>query len=155
MSIGRRNVMAGLALLAAVPASAQELTVAEVWRDPTCGCCRGWVDHLRRSGFWVREAVVPSLDPIRAMLGTPPELTSCHAARIGGFVLEGHVPALAVRRLLTERPSGIRGLAVPGMPIGSPGMEVPGQPDEVYDVVAFERGQGRRVFMRFRGAQPI
>lgn len=155
MPIARRSLLAGLALLASGPAISRELTMAEVWRDPTCGCCRGWVDHMRRAGFWMRESVVASLDPVRAVLGTPPELASCHLARVGGFVLEGHVPALAVRRLLAERPADLRGLAVPGMPIGSPGMEVPGQPDETYDVIAFDAGRGRRVFMRFRGGQPV
>lgn len=155
MMIGRRDLLIGAALLGTAPAAAQELTMAEVWRDPTCGCCRGWVDHMRRAGFWMRETVVPSLDPVRAALGMPADLASCHLARVGGFVLEGHVPALAVRRLLAERPQGARGLSVPGMPVGSPGMEVPGQPAETYDVIAFDAGAGRRIFMRFRGGQPI
>lgn len=125
----------------------------EVWRDPNCGCCGGWVEHIRRDGFVVQDNVVPSVAPFRRMLGTPPDLLSCHAARVEGFVLEGHVPAPAVRRLLAARPAGIRGIAVPAMPVGSPGMEVPGQAPDTYDVIAFGDGP-HQTFMRFRGAEP-
>lgn len=125
----------------------------EVWRDPNCGCCGGWVAHMRREGFVVRDNVVPSVAPARRMLGTPPDLLSCHAARVEGFVLEGHVPALAVRRLLATRPPGIRGLAVPAMPVGAPGMEVPGEPPDTYEVIAFGDG-AHRTFMQFRGGEP-
>lgn len=125
----------------------------EVWRDPNCGCCGGWVAHMRREGFVVRDNVVPSVAPARRMLGTPPDLLSCHAARVEGFVLEGHVPALAVRRLLATRPPGIRGLAVPAMPVGAPGMEVPGEPPDTYEVIAFGDG-AHQTFMQFRGGEP-
>ena len=91
--------------------------------------------------------------PARRMLGIPADLLSCHAAAVGGYALEGHVPAAAVERLLAERPAGVRGLAVPAMPIGSPGMEVPGRPEDAYDVVAFADGAAHRVFMRFRGGR--
>ena len=122
---------------------------------PNCGCCSGWVRHLRTAGFTVRDTVAPTLEPIRRMLGTPEDLFSCHAGRIDGYVLEGHVPAAAIRRLLTERPTGIRGLAVPEMPIGSPGMKVPGQPDDIYDVIAFDGSQQRISFMRFQGERSL
>lgn len=125
----------------------------EVWRDPNCGCCGGWVEHMRREGFVVQDNVVPSVAPARRMLGTPTDLLSCHAARVDGFVLEGHVPALAVRRLLATRPAGIRGIAVPAMPIGSPGMEAPGQAPDTYEVIAFG-DRAHQTFMRFRGAEP-
>jgi hypothetical protein len=151
----RRSFAVGSAMLIlAVPiARAQPLRV-EVWRDPSCGCCSGWVEHLRREGFAVEDRVVASVAPVRRMLGTPANLLSCHAARVAGFALEGHVPAVAVRRLLEERPTGIVGLAVPAMPIGSPGMEVPGQPPDTYDVVAWRADGSHRPFMRFVGAQP-
>jgi hypothetical protein len=126
-----------------------------IWRDPDCGCCTGWLEHMRAAGFAVEDNRVASPAAARRMLGIPSDLLSCHAAAVEGYALEGHVPAAAVLRLLAERPADIRGLAVPAMPIGSPGMEVPGQPDETYDVIAFDGGEGRRVFMRFRGSRAV
>lgn len=150
----RRFVLGGLALLLAGGAVAQPLRI-EVWRDPHCGCCQGWVKHLRDEGFAVEDRVVSSVAPIRRMLGTPGDLLSCHAARVAGFALEGHVPALAVRRLLATRPEGVVGLAVPAMPIGSPGMEMPGQAPETYDVIAWRADGSHAPFMRFTGARPV
>lgn len=155
MPIHRRWMLSGLTMVAASPLVAQEGPLLEVWRDPNCGCCSGWVAHMRASGFAVRETILPALGPVRRMLGTPADLLSCHAARVGGLVLEGHVPALAVRRVLADRPSSILGLAVPAMPIGAPGMEVPGQADEVYDVVAFDSAGRHATYMRFRGGEPV
>ncbi|MDO9499317.1 MAG: DUF411 domain-containing protein [Falsiroseomonas sp.] len=140
---------------AAGPALARGGEQVEVWRDPNCGCCADWVAHLRTAGFTVEDRVVASVAPFRRMLGTPSDLLSCHAGRVGGYALEGHVPAAAVRRLLADRPAGIRGLAVPGMPVGSPGMEVPGQAPDSYDVLAFDARGGHAVFMRFRGGTPV
>lgn len=153
--IGRRHCMLGAAALAGWPLAARAASTLEVWRDPNCSCCSGWVRHLRAAGFIVRDIVAPELAPIRQMLGIPADLLSCHAGRIDGYALEGHVPAAAIRRLLTERPIGVRGLAVPEMPIGSPGMEVPGQPDDIYEVIAFGSGQQRMTFMRFQGARTL
>ncbi|GAA0592414.1 DUF411 domain-containing protein [Craurococcus roseus] len=150
----RRSLLAAsvaLALPGAAPAAAARRL--QVWRDPNCGCCGGWVEHMRAAGFRVEEQLVASPAPARRMLGIPADLLSCHAAAVGGYALEGHVPASAVERLLAERPAGIRGLAVPGMPLGSPGMEVPGRLEDDYDVVAFADGPAHRVFMRFRGGQ--
>jgi hypothetical protein len=150
----RRALLAAAALAALpIPAFAQRATRVSVWRDPNCGCCSGWVTHLRAEGFAVTDQVVPSVSPVRRRLGTPADLLSCHAGEVEGFVLEGHVPAAAIRRLLAERPEGVRGLAVPEMPVGSPGMEVPGAPVDSYDVIAFGRGP-HRPFMRFNGAHP-
>ena len=141
---------------AATPGAAQALhRRLQVWRDPACDCCGGWVDHMRAAGFQVEDHHVASVAAARRQLGIPADLLSCHAAWVGGYALEGHVPAPAVLRLLIERPSGIRGLAVPGMPLGSPGMEIPGQPDDSYDVIAFADGHPHRVFMRFRGKQQV
>ncbi|WP_291296858.1 DUF411 domain-containing protein [Elioraea sp.] len=150
----RRGLLASTLLVVAVPAMAQHRERVEVWRDPNCGCCSAWVAHLRRDGFAVEDRVVASVAPIRRLLGTPADLLSCHAARVGGFALEGHVPALAIRRLLGERPIGIVGLAVPAMPIGSPGMEVPGQPPETYDVIGWRADGTHAPFMRFNGSEP-
>lgn len=94
-----------------------------VYKSPTCGCCGLWVDHMREAGFRVEVIEEQNLGPRKAALGVPPGMGSCHTATVGGYVIEGHVPADDVRRLLLERPAA-RGLAVPGMPIGSPGMEM-------------------------------
>ena len=152
----RTLVAAGLATLALpAPAWAEALPRLQVWRDEHCGCCVAWVDHMREAGFPIEDNVVRSVAAARRLLGTPADLLSCHAALVGGYALEGHVPAAAVIRLLAQRPAGIRGLAVPGMPVGSPGMEVPGQAPDSYDVVAFDARGGRTVFMRFRGGTPV
>lgn len=116
-----------------------------VYRSPACGCCLGWVEHVREAGFRVRVEDRRDLAPVKAELGVPADLASCHTARIGGYVIEGHVPASDVRRLLAERPD-VKGLAVPGMPEGSPGME--GPDPEPYAVVAFDGEGGREVFAR-------
>ena len=149
----RRLLFAAVAAVALPGAAPPAVRQLQVWRDPNCGCCGGWVEHMRAAGFQVEEQLVASPAPARRMLGIPADLLSCHAAAVGGYALEGHVPASAVKRLLAERPAGVRGLAVPGMPLGSPGMEVPGQPEDVYDVVAFADGAAHRVFMRFRGGR--
>ena len=156
---GRRTVLGGLLAVATMTgrralAAPNAFPTLRVWRDPTCGCCSGWIAHMRAADFTVEENTVPSVAPARRMLGIPADLLSCHAAQVGEYALEGHVPAAAVLRLLRERPAGLRGLAVPGMPVGSPGMEVPGRPDDTYEVIGFDAGDGRRVFMRFRGGQP-
>lgn len=132
-------------------AMAEELPAMTVFRDPSCGCCHKWVEHIRADGFSVAVHDAASMKAVKARLGVPVELASCHTGEIGGYVIEGHVPAVAIRRLLTDRPQG-RGLAVPGMPIGSPGME--GGAPEDYDVVLFGAGEPR-VFGRFREASPI
>ena len=108
-----------------------------VWKDPNCDCCSGWVEHLRRSGFAVTVIDNADLAVIKSVRGVPADLQSCHTATIGGYTIEGHVPAHAIQRLLAESPEA-RGLAVPGMPIGSPGME--GGKPEVYSVMQFGNG---------------
>ena len=134
-------------------ASAQPQLV-EVWRDPNCDSCAGWVAHLRGSGFAVNDRVVPSVAPFRRMLGTPADLLSCHAGRVAGLALEGHVPAHAIRLALRERPQDLVGLAVPGMPVGTPGMEVPGREPEIYEVIAWRTSGAHRPWLRMRGADP-
>lgn len=118
------------------------LTVT-VYKSPTCGCCNAWVDHLRASGFRVATIDTDDLTSIKQRHGVEPAHAACHTALVGGYVIEGHVPAADVRRLLTERPA-VTGLAVPGMPMGSPGME--GPRPERYDVLAFTRDKGATVF---------
>lgn len=156
MMVRRSFLAAGLAAVALpLPALAAALPRLQVWREENCGCCVGWVDHMRAAGFPIEDNVVRSVAAARRRLGTPSDLLSCHAGLVGGYALEGHVPAAAVTRLLAERPAGIRGLAVPGMPVGSPGMEIPGEAPDIYDVLAFDARGGRLVFMRFRGGTPV
>ncbi len=118
-----------------------------VHKDPKCGCCSGWVRHLEKAGFAVKVTETTDLDTVRKELGVSADLTSCHTAEIDGYVLEGHVPAAAVRRLLEERPNSI-GLAVPDMPAGSPGMG--GDVPQKYEVLLFGPTD-RQTFMRFIG----
>ena len=124
---------------------AQTPTVT-VYKTPTCGCCTLWADHMTEEGFEVERVDVPSLDDVKARLGVPDQLASCHTALVGDYVVEGHVPAEDVRRLLAEQPSEAIGLAVPGMPIGSPGMEVAGRPADSYEVYMFTRDGRAAVF---------
>lgn len=121
--------------------------VVDVYKDATCGCCSKWVEHLREQGFEVRTTDTRELAAFKASHGVPRQMESCHTALVAGYVVEGHVPAADVRRLLEERPA-ITGLAVPGMPTGSPGMEVAGGRTEAYDVVAFDRDGSTRVFAK-------
>lgn len=117
-----------------------------VHRDPTCGCCHKWVEHLVANGFPVTVNDVPGMRAVKAKLGVPPDLASCHTAEIDGYVVEGHVPASAIKRLISDKPQA-RGLAVPGMPVGSPGME--GGEPETYDVILFN-ADTRQTFGRYR-----
>jgi hypothetical protein len=125
-------------LLAAwsLPASAADATEVTVYKSPTCGCCKLWVDHMRDAGFEVVSHDVANVTPVKQENGLPPRLASCHTALVGGYVIEGHVPAEDIARLLRDRPA-VAGIAVPGMPMGSPGMEF-GAP-QPYDVVAFTK----------------
>ena len=111
-----------------------------------------WVEHVEAAGYPVRVVESADLDSMKQRLGVPAELASCHTAEVGGYVVEGHVPAAAINRLLAERPSGT-GLTVPGMPVGSPGMEIPGVDPEPYEVLLF--GSTIRTFGRFLGSQEL
>jgi hypothetical protein len=143
----RRAVIILVVMLASVSAGAQrtQQPAVEVFKSPTCGCCSKWVDHLRAHGFTVRTTETEAIDDIKAKHQIPQSARSCHTALVGGYVVEGHVPAADVQRLLKERPA-IAGIAVPGMPIGSPGMEVPGVKAQPFDVVAFTKQGTTRVF---------
>lgn len=127
-------------------------TVA-VFKDPNCGCCRAWADHVRSAGFPVEIVETANLDAVKARLKVPASLAACHSATIGGYVIEGHVPATAIQRLLREKPDAI-GLAVRGMPVGSPGMELAGSAPDTYDVVLFGPG-GQARFARFEGGREV
>ncbi|WP_461469763.1 DUF411 domain-containing protein [Pararhodobacter sp.] len=153
--IGRRGFLGLGAAALALPAWAQRGVRAEVWRDPNCGCCGGWIAHLRTEGFSVTDHRVASVGAYRQRLGTPSDLLSCHAALVEGLVIEGHVPAFAIRRALAERPEGVVGLAVPAMPLGTPGMEIEGVAPEVYDVIAWRADGSHFPWLRMRGADPV
>ncbi len=119
----------------------------EVYKSPTCGCCTAWVEHLQANGFTVNVTDLNDLTPIKLSNGITHELASCHTALVGGYVIEGHVPAREIVRLLDERPPVV-GLAVPGMPMGSPGME--GPRSEPYDVLSYDRNGNTRIFASYR-----
>lgn len=116
-----------------------------VYKDPNCGCCGKWVDNMRANGFTVVTIDQPDMAPIKQRYGVANDVASCHTARVGGYVVEGHVPASDIRRLLAERPK-ITGIAAPGMPMGAPGMEMPGMKADTYDVVAFDSAGARSLF---------
>ena len=145
MTMNRRTLLAGLPLLlVAAEAAAQAGPAIHVVKTPTFGCCNDWVTHLRQAGFRVTIAHVPDVTPLARRLGVPDDLRSCHTAVAGGYAIEGHVPAGDIRRLLRERPAAA-GLAVPGMPMGSPGMEH-GAHREPYRTILFTRAGRRTVF---------
>jgi hypothetical protein len=144
-------VAASTAVFAKTPSRAAEEQMITVHKDPSCGCCSDWVRHLQQAGFLVKTIETADLEPVKTRLGVPAELAACHTAQIGGYVIEGHVPVVALRRLLEDKPSAA-GLAVPGMPIGAPGME--GGSPEPYEVVLFGPA-GRGTYMRFVGDRAL
>jgi hypothetical protein len=150
-TFARRGLLASVAALALVRpatavAAAQDF---EVWKMRACGCCQAWAEHFEAAGFRTIVHEVDDVAEVRAAVGVPADLGGCHTAKVAGYVVEGHVPVAAVQRLLAERPP-VLGLAVPGMPLGSPGMEVEGEPAEPYDVIAFSADGRRSVFMERR-----
>ena len=136
---------AGLALAPLAIAAADDKPKIRVFKSPTCGCCGLWVEHLTSNGFDVTAEDVVDLDRIKQMAGVPDRLRACHTAMIDGYTIEGHIPAEAISKLIAER-LAIKGLAVPGMPAGSPGM--PSATPEHYDVIAFGEEKDQ-VFMSF------
>jgi hypothetical protein len=132
-----------LSLVGALAAPAVAAQVVEVYKSPTCGCCSAWIRHMEEAGFTVQTHDVQDVGAIKRARGLPARLASCHTAVVDGYVIEGHVPASDVRRLLEERPT-IAGLAVPGMPLGSPGME--GSGGQPFSVVAFDRSGRTQLF---------
>jgi hypothetical protein len=146
-----RSIALAVALFGSVAAAAQaqaEPATVQVYKSPSCSCCQGWVEHLRSEGFAVTVQDLDDLTAIKRMAGVPDRLQSCHTAVVEGYTVEGHVPAVAIERLLQERPD-IDGLAAPGMPAGSPGM--PSPTPERYDVMAFD-GDEASVFGSFVGS---
>lgn len=149
MNPDRRRTLVALAALAVTPlagcgeAAAQTV---DLYKNRACGCCGAWAKHMEDAGFRVIAHDMDDVTPVKRRHGLPHGLGSCHTAIVAGFVIEGHVPADLVRRLIAEHPPGVIGLAVPGMPQGSPGMESPAP--ESYDVIAFDARGGTRVYAR-------
>lgn len=147
----RKFLLQSLIVLASAPAVAQaekdaeeiSAQVVRVYKSPTCGCCGKWVEHLRAAGFRVEATNVADVGRYKLEYGVPMQLGSCHTAIVGGYVVEGHVPANDIIRLLSEKPD-IAGIAVPGMPLGSPGMEAPNP--ERYETIAFDEAGNLTVF---------
>lgn len=139
---------AALAALSALPAFAAPAgPEVQVFKSPTCGCCGSWVEHMRAAGFAVKVTEVDDTTAARKRLGLPERYGSCHTATVGGYVLEGHVPAADVKRLLASKPKAI-GLAVPGMPPSAPGMDVAGRKDP-YQVLLVDASGQSRVFASY------
>lgn len=147
LPVTRRAALIGLGAAIVIPTAtiAVNRPLITVHKDPNCDCCTGWVKHLEAAGFPAKVIETNDITAIKTKLGVPDDLAACHTAELDGYIIEGHVPARAIDRLLAERPKA-KGLAVPGMPAGSPGM---GGAPEVYDVVLF--GPERRVYGKFRG----
>jgi hypothetical protein len=140
---------AAVAALGIVAAQQQRpgAPLLEVFKTPTCGCCSQWVEHMRSNGFTVRTTDLNDLSEIKRSRGVPDQVQSCHTGVVNGYVVEGHVPANDVHRLLKEKPA-IAGIAVGGMPVGSPGMEVPGTKAQPYNVMSFDKSGAIRVFAK-------
>jgi hypothetical protein len=143
----RRNFLATAATLLAAPRAFAAAATIEVYKSATCGCCNEWVKHLRAAGFTVRTNDVAEPGEYRRRFGIPDALGGCHTARVGPYALEGHVPAREIQRLLRERPAAV-GLSVPGMPVGSPGMEYENRLDP-YQVLLVQRDGSTTVYARY------
>ena len=154
-TISRRTLVAAALGLGLAPAFAQlkagKGPAIEVWKDPSCGCCKDWVKHLEDNGFKVKVNHVGN-NAARGRLGIERKYASCHTALVGGYAIEGHVPAKDIQRLLKEKPMAV-GLAVPGMPVGSPGMDGPvyNNRQDAYDVLLLTADGGSKVFQRYPG----
>lgn len=141
-------LLGGAALILSFrPAAPDPEAEVVVYKSPTCGCCSEWVDHLEAAGFTVAAENVRDMAAVKHREGVPLDLSSCHTAVIGDYVFEGHIPARVIRDFLDEAPE-LSGLAVPGMPVGSPGMEGPNPVP--YDVIAFDQDGNRSVFERIQ-----
>ncbi|MFL5585785.1 MAG: DUF411 domain-containing protein [Gemmatimonadaceae bacterium] len=126
-------------------AARSEKPTITVYKSPTCGCCKSWIEHVKKHGYQVDAKDTPDMAEIKRTLGVPDGLTSCHTAIVNGYLIEGHVPAADIDRLLAQKPK-VAGLAVPGMPMGSPGME--GPTSQPYQVMSFDKSGETAVFAK-------
>lgn len=139
--------LAGPLFLSRAPGLAQASTHIIVYKSPTCGCCSSWEEHLRKNGFDVESRPVADMAEVKREQHVTQALSSCHTAKVGDYIIEGHVPAASIKRLLSEHPKNIVGLAVPGMPVGSPGMEGPNP--QKYQVVSFDSSGQASVYAEY------
>lgn len=157
-TVSRRSALQSLAAIAGAglllathrsAAAAPEMKI-DVWKSPTCGCCVDWIKHLQANGFTVNATNVPDSRHVRARFGMPAKYASCHTGLIAGYVVEGHVPAREIKRLLREKPKAL-GISVPGMPVGSPGMDGPSYAGlrDPYDVLLVLADGNARVFASY------
>lgn len=147
MIISRRAVLAASGLLIYAPAALAATPPMTVYKTASCGCCSGWITLMTRAGHRPKVVVVEDVTPLNKRYGVPPELSSCHLATVGGYVTVGHVPAADIARLLKERPKAL-GLTVPGMPLGSPGMEMRDGRKEAYDTLLLLPSGKTQVFAK-------
>jgi len=141
MTSPHKLIITTLLMLSGVTIAAAE--VITVYKSPTCGCCSAWIEHLKQNGFEVTAHDTVNMNQLKQSPGVSPEHASCHTAEISGYVIEGHVPAAEIKRLLNEKPA-LSGLAVPGMPMGSPGME--GGRKDPYKVLTFDHQGNTKVY---------
>ena len=155
MYLHRRAVLLGLvSTFTPTFVGAENVAQMTVYKDPNCGCCGAWVEHVKSAGIRTNVIESSAMDAVKKQFGVPDALMSCHTAEIGGYVIEGHVPAAEILRLLRERPAA-KGLAVADMPTNSPGMEVRGAPDEEYDVMLFSTNSVAQRYATYRGAKLV
>ena len=131
--------------LLALAGSVQAAQMIDVYKSPSCGCCGKWIEHLKKAGFKVETHEITDIPGNRKKLGMPDKFGSCHSAKVGNYVLEGHVPAADIQRLLKEKPKAL-GIAVPSMPPGSPGMDIPNSPP--YETLLVQTDGSSRVFAK-------
>ena len=137
------SALLGLSTLGGISTAVAADDEVVMYKDPNCGCCGKWAEHMRTHGFKVKEVATTQMGQVKGEAGVPQALGSCHTAKVGNYLLEGHVPAADVKRLLKEKPKAL-GLAVPGMPAGSPGMDVPNSPP--YHTLLVQKDGATRVF---------
>jgi hypothetical protein len=145
LAAGVGGVIVGLAAQDRAPAA--QASVVTVYKSPTCECCGKWIDHMKAAGFQVRAVDMDDITEMKQASGVPMRLRTCHTAVVDNYVIEGHVPADLVKQFLKERPQGVTGIVVPGMPVGSPGMEI-GSRKDPYDVLLFDRSGKTSVYAR-------
>jgi hypothetical protein len=150
INLTRRTVAMGLVLMPFASHAASEKPLITVWKSPTCGCCKDWIAYVEKNGF-ATKVINDGNDQIRKKIGMPIKYGSCHTAVIDGYAIEGHVPAREIKRLLAEKPNAI-GIAVPAMPIGSPGMDGAeyGSRKDPYDVLLISKNGQSQIYQSYR-----
>ncbi|OIO74124.1 MAG: metal-binding protein [Zetaproteobacteria bacterium CG1_02_53_45] len=144
-------ILASVALLMLACSTVEKVSATEIvmYKDPNCGCCGDWAKHLQAEGFTVTEKLSNEMERVKAEYGVPAQLASCHTAIVDGYIIEGHVPADDIKRLLKERPA-VTGLTAPGMPMQSPGMQPSGLPPKGYDVLSFDKQGNSHVYHSYK-----